>query len=140
MIESKYLNLRCPPDQDQTLHPASLSDDITDMVEPSQCPQVQIALIACCILMLMLMVNTRASWCLTADNRMERRRGEVGVNDNHGGEVRLGGCVCVCGGKVRWNKGQDECVRCGWSLISRFHSRETLWKHQVPFTFKLQTV
>lgn len=29
--------------------------------------------------------------------------------------------VCFCGGKVRWNKGQEECLRCGRSLISRPH-------------------
>lgn len=93
MIESKNLSSQSPPDQGQTLNPTSLSDDITDMVEPTLRPQVQIALIACCTLMLMLMVNTRAGWCLTTDNRLERRRGDVGVNDNHGVEVRLGGCV-----------------------------------------------
>lgn len=88
--------------------------------------------------MLMVMENTRAGWCLTADNRLGSRRGDVGVNDNHWGELELG--VCLCGGKVRWNKGQEECVRCGWSLISLLHSRDTFWKHQVPFTFKFLTV
>lgn len=29
--------------------------------------------------------------------------------------------VCFCGGKVRWNKGQEECLRCGRWLISRPH-------------------
>lgn len=47
--------------------------------------------------MLLLMKNTRAGWCLTADNRLERRRGDVGVNDNHQGEVKSGVCVCVEG-------------------------------------------
>lgn len=43
----------------------------------------------------MLMGNTRAGWCLTTDNRLERRRGHVGVNANHLGEVKLGGCMRV---------------------------------------------
>jgi len=54
----------------------------------------------------------------------------LGLNDNHWGDVRLGGCVS--GGKVRWNKGQEECVRCGWSLISPLPSRDTLWKTSGP--------
>lgn len=29
------------------------------------------------------------------DNRLERRRGHVGVNANHLGEVKLGGCMRV---------------------------------------------
>lgn len=40
-------------------------------------------------------VNTRAGWCLTTDNRLERRRGHVGVNANHLSEVKLGGCMRV---------------------------------------------
>lgn len=39
---------------------------------------------------------------------------------------------------MRWNGGQEECVRCGRSLISQLHSRDALWKHQLPFTFKFQ--
>lgn len=73
---------------------------------PCRCPQVQRALIGHCILMLMLMGNTRAGWCLTADNRLGKRRGNVGVNDNHQGEVKLES-VCVegkwGGKKVRKN-------------------------------------
>lgn len=57
-------------------------------VVPPEAPGVQIALIACCILMLLQMRGTRAGWCLTADNRLEVG-GAVRVNDNRRGEVRL---------------------------------------------------
>lgn len=40
---------------------------------PPEAPRVQIALIACCILMLLQMKRSRAGWCLTADNRLGRR-------------------------------------------------------------------
>lgn len=29
------------------------------------------------------------------------------------------------GGKVRWNRGQEECARCGWWLIRLFHPKGT---------------
>lgn len=37
-------------------------------------PQAQIALIACCILMLVLAENSGAGWCLTADNRLRQKK------------------------------------------------------------------
>lgn len=40
---------------------------------PPRAPRVQIALIACCILILLQMKRSRAAWCLTADNRLGRR-------------------------------------------------------------------
>ena len=46
--------------------------------------------------MLMLMGNTRAGWCLTADNRLERRGGDFGVDDNRQGDVKLVVHMCVC--------------------------------------------
>lgn len=71
----------------------ALSDDIRDMGGiPPEGPGVQIALIACCILILLQMRRSRAAWCLTADNRLGSGgvgEGPCRVNDNRQGEVRL---------------------------------------------------